>query len=55
MHGLLDADDLVLCDESEEDLRTMVGWFVRVKKERTESECKEEQGDGVSWGGGIGL
>ena len=28
--GLLYADDLVLCGESEEDLRTMVGWFVEV-------------------------
>ena len=26
--GLLYADDLVLCGESEEDLRTMVGSFV---------------------------
>ena len=26
--GLLFADDLVLCGESEEDLRAMVGWFV---------------------------
>ena len=25
--GLLYADDLVLCGESEEDLRSMVGWF----------------------------
>ena len=28
--GLLYADDMVLCDESEEDLRTMVGRFVEV-------------------------
>ena len=28
--GLLYADDLVLCDESEEDLRAMVGQFVEV-------------------------
>ena len=26
--GLLYADDLVLCGDSEEDLRAMVGWFV---------------------------
>ena len=26
--GLLYADELVLCGESEEDLRAMVGWFV---------------------------
>ena len=28
--GLLYADDLVLCGESEEDLRAMVGCFVEV-------------------------
>ena len=28
--GLLYADDLVLCDESEEDLRAMVGHFVEM-------------------------
>ena len=27
--GLLEADDLVLCGESEEDLRPMVGHFLR--------------------------
>ena len=32
--GLLYADDLVLCGESEEDLRAMVGRFVE--------ECREE-------------
>ena len=26
--GFLYADNLVLCGESEEDLRVMVGWFV---------------------------
>ena len=30
MHGLLYADDVVLCGESEEGLRAMVGWFVEV-------------------------
>ena len=30
MPGLLYADDLVLCIESEEDLRAMVGRFVEV-------------------------
>ena len=30
MPGLLYADDLVLCGESEEDLRVMVGRFVEV-------------------------
>ena len=28
--GLLDADDLVLCGESEEDLRAMMGQFAEV-------------------------
>ena len=30
MPGLLYADDLILCGESEEDLRVMVGWFAEV-------------------------
>ena len=28
--GFLDADDLVLCEESEENLRAMVGHFIEV-------------------------
>ena len=32
--GVLCADDLVLCGESEEDLRMMVGWFVEVCRRR---------------------
>ena len=32
--SLLYADDLVLCGESEEDLRTMVGWFAEVCRRR---------------------
>ena len=32
--GLLYADDLVLCDESEEDLRAMTGWFAEVCRRR---------------------
>ena len=34
MPGLLYADDLVLCDESEEDLKAMVGCFVEVCRRR---------------------
>ena len=34
MPGLLLADDLVLCGESEEDLRVMVGWFAEVCRRR---------------------
>ena len=32
--GLLCADDLVLCGESEEDLRAVVGCFVEVHRRR---------------------
>ena len=32
--GLLYADDSVLCGESEEDLRVMVGWFDEVCRRR---------------------
>ena len=32
--GFLYADDLVLCGESEEDLRLMVGWFPGVRRRR---------------------
>ena len=32
--GLLYANDLALCGESDEDLMTMVGWFVEVCMER---------------------
>ena len=34
MLGLLYADDLVLCVESEEHLRVMVGWFAEMYKSR---------------------
>ena len=34
MPGLLYADDLVLCGETEEDLRAMVGWFSVVCRRR---------------------
>ena len=32
--GLLYADDLVLCDESEEDIKGMVGRFAEVCRRR---------------------
>ena len=32
--GLLCADDMILCDKSEEDLRVMVCFFVEVCKRR---------------------
>ena len=34
MPGILYADDLVLCDESEEDLSAMVGRFAEVCRRR---------------------
>ena len=34
MQGLLYEDDLVLCGESDEDLRTMVGRFVQVYRRK---------------------
>ena len=44
--GILYADYLVLCGDSEEDLRVMVGWFAEVCRKR---------GDGTEWRGGIRL
>ena len=38
--GLLYLDDLVLCGESEKDLRVMVEWFAEVCRKRTESQCR---------------
>ena len=40
--GLLYADNLVLCDELEEDWKAIVGWFVKVfiKVERNESQWR---------------
>ena len=35
MPGLLDVDDLALCDDLEEDLRAMLGCFVEVNKNET--------------------
>ena len=34
LFGLLYADDLVLCGESEEDLGATVGWFAEVCRSR---------------------
>ena len=34
LNGLLYADDLVLCSESEEDLRVIMGWFAEVCRRR---------------------
>ena len=36
--GLLHADDIVLCGESEEDLRAMLGRFVEVCRRRMKAK-----------------
>ena len=38
--GLLYADNLVLCDESEEDLKAMVGQFVEVYRRKGKSQSR---------------
>ena len=39
--SLLCVDDLALCGESEEDLRSVVGRFIEVcRKKRSESQCR---------------
>ena len=47
MPGLLYADDLILCGESEEDLRAMMGHFVKVYRYRCystdEAECSRKE------------
>ena len=43
--GLLHADELVLCGDSGEDLREMVGRFIEAC--RSKSKCRHEQGDGA--------
>ena len=44
------ADDLVLCSESEEDLRAMVGQFVEMCRRR---DLKVNEDDGTEWRGRI--
>ena len=50
--GLLYADDLVLCTESEEDLSAMVGRFVEVCRRRG---LKVNAGNSTEWRGWIGV
>ena len=45
--GLLYADDLVLCSESEDELRAMVGCFAGVCRRRGLKVNTGEQSDGV--------
>ena len=51
--GLLYTDNLVLCGESEEDLRVMVEWFVEVCRRRGLKINAKKQGDGTEWRAGI--
>ena len=47
LHGILYADDLVLCGESEEDVRAMVGSFVGVfEEERFGYQASKMNGPG---------
>ena len=41
--GLLYADDLVLCGESEEDLRAMVGWFFEVCRRGMKADASKSK------------
>ena len=51
---LLYADNLVLCRESEDHLRIMVGRFVEVCRRRgLKVNAGKEQGDGNEWRRGI--
>ena len=51
--GILYTDDLVLCGESKEDLRAIVGWFIGMcRRDLKVNACKskvmglnEEEGD----------
>ena len=36
--GILYADDIILCDEREEDLRAIVGGFVELCRKRGQSQ-----------------
>ena len=57
MPGPSYADNLVLCGETEEDLRGMVGQFVEVCRRRglkVNAGKNKVMDNGVRWGGGIG-
>ena len=47
--GFLYADDLVLCGESEEDLRVMIKWFAEVCRRGLKVNADKKQGDGTEW------
>ena len=54
MPGLLYADDKVICDESEEALRVMIGRFAEVcRRKGLKIDAGKRQGDGTEWKGGI--
>ena len=50
--SLLYADELVLCDISEEELRVMVGQFAEVCRRRG-LKLNAGKSDGTEWRGGI--
>ena len=53
MPGLLYADDLVLCGESGEDLKAIVGRFIEVCMRRgLKANSGQSKGD-IRWGGGV--
>ena len=45
--GFLYADNLVLCGESEEDLRVMIKWFAEVCRRGLKVNADKKQGDGT--------
>ena len=53
--SLLYAYDLVLCGESEEDLRAPLEHFVEVCRRRGLKVNAGKHGDGARWGGGVGM
>ena len=55
MPGLLYTDDLVLCGESEEDLRTIVRRFIEVVCKRTGMKINAGKSKVIVLGGEEGL
>ena len=52
--SLLYADDLLLCGESEEDPREMVGRFAKVCRRRG-LKVNAGKSKVIRWGGGVGV
>ena len=53
--GLLYAEELVLCSDSEEDLRAIVGRFIEVCRRRGLKVNAGKSNYAVRWGGGVGV